>query len=547
MTRRPLWAAAALALYSVTAWLLLAHGASLTGDILGMQADPDQFIWFLYYVPWAIEHHQLAPVTHLLWQPHGVNLAWETLVPLLGLLMTPVTLAAGPVLSFNLLTLAAPALGGWAAYFLCLELCELPLAAAVGGFIYGFSSYEAAESFDHLNLDFTALVPLILLVVMRRVRGRAKRGATALWLGLLLGGEFLISVEILATLCFFGAIAFVLAYAVERRSRPVLRALALDIALAAPLALLLASPILLPMLRDLQDLAHPHGWSIFFSIDVLNILVPTESSLIGGRFFAPLSQHFTGALDEQGGYLGLPALLLLIVVLCDAQMRRRLWLPLTMLGLALLAALGPVLQYGGHKTGLLLPGALIARLPLLAAALPARFMLYVFLTLAIIVSLWLAARPGRYLRAYCICLSLLPAFHPAPPVPYAVFFRPGRVQQILGPNPRLLILPFSITGHSTFWQVENEFGFNTVGGYLGYPPGWAQHDPGLMHMYLGEHWSGLAADLARLCALRGAQYVVAGPGTRPEDFAALASLGWSAQKIDDVIIYTVPPPVAGTQ
>jgi hypothetical protein len=544
---RPGWAAAALALYSVTAWLLLARTMALTTHILGVTSDPGALIWCLGYLPWAIVHHQFSPVTHLVWQPYGLNLAWITAVPLLGLLMAPITIAAGPLLSYNLLTLVAPALAGWAAYFLCLGLCELPAAALLGGFLYAFSSYEAAQSLNHLTLDFTVLLPLVLLVGLRRVHGRAKRGCTSILLGLLLGGEFLISEELLATLCLFSFIAFLLAYAVEPLRRPALRALALDILLAAPLALLLAAPVLLAMTQGMHEVAHPANWGGIFSIDVLNLLLPTAASGFGGGVFT-IVHRFSGGLDEQTGYLGLGVVLLLGVILADARLRRRLWLPLSMLGLVLLAALGPALRLAGHDTGLILPWALIAHLPLLGAALPARCMVYVFLLLAIILSLWLGERPGRrrMLAAGCICLSLLPVPHPAWPSPEAVFFRPGRVQQVLGPNPKLLILPFSIEGQSSFWQAESGFSFTQVGGYLGYPPGWAQNDPAVMQMFLSKSDPTLAADLARLCALRGAQYVVAGPGTRPEDFAALASLGWSAQKIDDVIIYTVPPPVAGT-
>lgn len=532
----------AVLLYAALSWLLLWRGASLTGHIFGYGADPGLIIWFLAWWPWAAAHHALALHTHLLWQPVGLNLGWTTNVPLLALLAAPVTLTAGPLAAFNLLAVAAPVLAGWAAYLLCRGLGALPWAAFYGGLIFGFSSYAAAQSFDHLNLAFTVLIPLVLLVVLRRLRGEAGRGVTALWLGLLLGGEFLISEEILATACLLGAIVFLLAYSMEPPRRAVLRALAVDIALAAPLALLPATPILLAMAKGAHDIAHPAGWAVLFSVDALNFLVPTESSWFGGQAFALISQQFTGALDEQTGYLGLAVLLLLIAVLRDAPLRRALRLPLIMLAIASLAALGPVLHIGGRATGLVLPWALLARLPLLSAALPARCMLYAFLALAIIVSLWLSAQPSRArgLAAFCICLSLLPAPHPAWPSPAAAFFRPGRVQQVLGPDPTLLILPFSIQGPSSFWQAENHFGFMQVGGYLGYPPGWAQRDPAVMQLFSGRPGPRFVQDFALLCQLRHVKFVVAGPGTSPEDLAALASLGWHGQKIDDVSVYSVP-------
>jgi hypothetical protein len=280
----------------------------------------------------------------------------------------------------------------------------------------------------------------------------------------------------------------------------------------------------------------------YYAVDAMNFLTPTATSWIGGQFFAPVSAHFASGQDEQTGYLGLPVLLLLATILADPPLRRALWLPLSMFGLLLLASLGSALHAAGHDTGLILPWALIIRLPLLGEALPARCMVYAFLLLGIILSQWVRAQPGRLrvLIAAGICLSLLPAPHPAPAAPMSAFFRPGRVQQKLGPHPTLLILPFGINGPSSFWQAENEFGFDQVGGYLGYPPGWAQNDPAMTQLLSGKLDPGFAQDIARLCQLRGAQYIVAGPGADTAMVAAIASLHWPAQKIDDVTIFTVP-------
>lgn len=534
-------AALALTLYLLLSWLLFCQGADLRSHVLGYGADPGLIMWFLAWWPWAAAHHVHSLHTHLLWQPEGLNLGWTTSVPLLALLAAPVTLLAGPLVAFNLLALAAPALAAWSAYFLCRGLGALPWPAFCGGLLFGFSSYMAAQSFDHLNLTFCALLPLAVLVAARRARGQAGRGTTVLWLALLLGGEFLISEELLATFCLFAALTFLLAYAVARAYRPALRALALDIVLAAPLALLPAVPFLLAMARGVHDIAHPGTWQVFFSTDLLNLFIPTQGTLFGGQVFTGISFHFTGDLDEQGGYLGLPLLFLLSVMFADAQMRRRLWLPLAVSGLAMLAALGPVLQIGGHVTGIMLPWALVAHLPLLGNALPGRCTIYAFLAIAIMVSLWLTWRPARqhYLFALFVCLTLLPAPHPPWPSPASPLFRPGRLQQVLGPDPVLLILPFGINGPSSFWQAENDFGFTQVGGYLGFPPGWAFKDPAIMQIFHDQLKPGATQLFVSLCHRDHVQYIVATANTPPIATAALASLGWRAQKIDDVTIYTV--------
>ena len=52
--------------------------------------------------------HGLNPLhTGLLWAPSGYSTTWITSVPALALLAAPVTLLAGPLVSYNLLMLAA--------------------------------------------------------------------------------------------------------------------------------------------------------------------------------------------------------------------------------------------------------------------------------------------------------------------------------------------------------------------------------------------------------------------------------------------------------
>jgi hypothetical protein len=85
-------------------WRYLPVWASpATKTLQGGDGDPAIFMWFLRWVPFALEHGHDLLVTHYLNYPDGVNLMWNTSLPLPGLLLAPVTEAWGPVLSFNLL------------------------------------------------------------------------------------------------------------------------------------------------------------------------------------------------------------------------------------------------------------------------------------------------------------------------------------------------------------------------------------------------------------------------------------------------------------
>lgn len=535
------WHGAAVLLYALGAWAFLDHGASLTHQVLGVSADPSLIMWFLAWWPWAFSHHALAMDSHLLWQPGGLNLGWTTSVPMLAFFIWPVTWAWGVIFSFNLLTLGGPILAAFAAYLLCLEIFGVPLAAVFGGWLFGFSSYEAAQSFDHLNLDFTVFVPLILLVVLRRVKGKTQRLTAVFWIGIFLAAQFLISEEIFASFILFSGIAYALAYGTLPAYRAALRALAVDGLCAVPVVLLLISPLLMAMLRYPYDVAHPAVWPHLFSNDLLNIMLPTQATAVGGALFAPLTRRFSGGLDEQTGYLGLPVILILAAAWRGFWQRKESRLLLVMLGVVLVASLGPSLWLGGRETGIVLPWAALVHLPLLGAALPGRFMLYASLITAILVAGWIAQGGGRrVVWGVLACVSLLPIFHPTTLAPESAFFQPGRVEAVLGPNPRLLILPFSISGPSSYWQAENRFGFSQVGGYLGFPPKAMQAYPAVLDMFFKRFPAQFPADFAAFCQATGAQYVVAGPGTAAGEWAALHSLGWAARAVDDVTVFTVP-------
>ncbi len=532
-----------MAIYAAEAFLYLDRGASLTQRVLGSGPDPKLIMWFLAWWPWAVLHHVRSLHSFLVWQPVGLNLAWTTCVPALALLAMPVTLLGGPLLAFNLLTLSAPVLAGLAAYALCLDLFEVPWAALLGGWLFGFSPYESAQSFNHLNLDFTALIPLALLVALRRVNGRMRLGPAVASLGILLGAEFLISDEILASMAMFGGIAMLLAYAMLPERRAGLRMLALDLCLAAPVAALLAEPVLAAMLTGDFDVAHPTKWPYSFSTDLLNFLLPTWGSAIGGAAASGVTTHFSGGLDEQAGYLGVPCLLLLAAAWRHFRAVAAFRFSFFMLGIVLLASLGPVLMIAGHSTGLLMPWRAMMGLPLIGAALPGRFMLYATLLVSIIAAGWLAAdgRRGRLLLALVVCVSFLPVGHPVSDSPESAFFKPGRLQAALGAAPRLLILPFGIAGPSSYWQAENGFGFSQVGGYLGYPPRGMQKYPAVLQLFSNTLLPGFNAQFVQFCHATGTQYVIAGPGTVPAEWAALRALDWRAERIDDVTVYVVPP------
>jgi hypothetical protein len=544
------WHGLALTLYAAASFLFLDHFTSLTRDILGIGPDPTIIIWFLEWWPWSLAHH-LSPLhTHLVWQPQGLNLAWTTNVPFLSALALPLTLIAGPVLAYNVLTLCAPVAAATAAYFLCLHLTRSPVASLFGGYIFGFSSYEMAETLDHLNLDFTVFVPLLVLVAVLRVQHRLGRVASVGLIGVGMACQFMISTEITATGAVFSVLLWGVALLVWPEARPMLWRLAVDVSLAAPITVLLVSPLLWAMIWGSHDLALPFGWTFRFSNDVTSFTVPTSTSLIGGALFQGFTRHFTNYLDEQGAYIGLPFLFILGVFFCKGWGR-----PLVRflaLGFVIIAvcSLGPLLSIDGHASGVALPWYMIEKLPLLSAAEPDRFALFMWLIIAIVVSFWLAepksADRVRQNRLFAIfaCVVIVPILHPVEPIPEQTLFEPRNLQAAIGLDKRVLILPFSIRGDSTYWQEQSHFGFIQTGGYLGLPPRDNDDIPAVIQLITGVYRATFPEDLQQYCWNTGTQFVIADKKLDPPVEAALAQSGWPRRPYGDLYIYSVTSSIA---
>jgi hypothetical protein len=127
---------------------VLAFGLGILPDVShrvvgGVSDDADVFLWMLRWWPYAIGHGQDPLLSHAIFAPTGVNLAWATSVPLPSLLAAPLTLSFGMVPSFDVLSLVAPALAAFGGYVLCRQIVAAFWPAVAGGLLFGFSAYES--------------------------------------------------------------------------------------------------------------------------------------------------------------------------------------------------------------------------------------------------------------------------------------------------------------------------------------------------------------------------------------------------------------------
>ena len=282
--------------------------------IAGKGGDLSTDAWFLEWVGYAVVHLHNPLVTDWGNYPYGVNGVTNLSMPLLGVLGIPVTLAFGGFVTTTLFfTLAFP-LSALSAYVLIRRWVRWQPAAFGGGLLYGFSPYLAAQGGSHLNLVFVPLPPLIFLVLSQIASGRTRRAwAWETALALLCAAQFLISAEILVSTVIVGAIGLFIAAAVNRaaareRWKPAARAIGIASAISA---LLLAYPLWL-LTAGPARISGPVQQTSLYRGNLLAPLIPDSSMHFRVTGWLPLANTFSGTTSENGLYIGLPLLVVLI-------------------------------------------------------------------------------------------------------------------------------------------------------------------------------------------------------------------------------------------
>ena len=435
--------------------------------------DPSVYMWSLAWWPHAIVHGMNPLVTHVVWAPQGVDLAWTTTIPGASFLAWPVTALFGPVAAFNVWMLLAPTLAAWTAYLLFRHVTGTFWPSLVGGFLFGFSSYELAQMTSHLTLALIFPIPLAVLFVLLRAEERLRPLPFVLLMATTVAMQFSFSQELALTMTVFGGLIGLLALALFPSAR---RRLGSTVGWTA-LSYVVAGVVLIPFLIALTDSSAfvPRTWPSKYATDLLNLVVPTRTALLAPSAAGGIAQRFTAGISEEGAYLG-PLILVVLLFALKVGRTRRGGFVLGSLVLILLASLGPGLQVAGvHRAGPL-PWALASHVPLLRMALPARFMVYAWLMLGLLAALWLAeptrrawVRWGKWAVAgLCVAALLpniaLPLWHARTDTP--PFFATQLYRRYLVPERNTLVIPFGSNGHSMLWQAETDMAFPMAGGYV---------------------------------------------------------------------------------
>jgi hypothetical protein len=152
--------------------------------------DAGSYVWGFWWVARSVEHLSDPWSTKYIAAPVGTELGLHTLMPLPGLVLTPVTALFGPSAAYNLLGAVLPGLLSYAMYRAARLWLKSQIAAIAAGGFYGYSVIVDFWAWNHVNLAAGALfVPMTLEAA---VRLRRRPGpAQVVILGVVLGASVL--------------------------------------------------------------------------------------------------------------------------------------------------------------------------------------------------------------------------------------------------------------------------------------------------------------------------------------------------------------------
>jgi hypothetical protein len=496
--RRPRWflGAQAITLYCyvlgavyVTA-LLWANPSGLrqNGDV----EDVNQATWFVRYAATAVQHLRLpALTTTTLNAPHGVNLMWNTSLLLPGVVVSPITILFGPQAALTAL-LAIGLAGSAASMFYVLRRWNAsPLAAALGGALYGFSPALVNSGIGHYALVLAILPPLLVDRVLRLVTSQGRPVRNGIWLGLMAAAQLFISEEALVDTAIAAVLLLVvLALCRPREVLPRVRPIAAGLAVAAAVGAALTARALWVQFHGVSAKGAAATVIINYHGQLTNLgtlpnafINPSEGVLLHTHATGVIANNYPQPLPEYLAYLGV----LLIIVLLFAIVYFWRHLPVRVAGLTwlLLEWLGmgaKPLQPHFTLPASLLPWGLVQHLPVIDGLVPDRLAILADAAAAAVLAfsldlvrsgqcaLFANWRHGAKIATGIAAVALLPLvpapYATAPVTPLPAGWTATFTVLHLAPDARVLLAPYPYSGTSQVmrWQAASAEPATMIGG-----------------------------------------------------------------------------------
>jgi len=547
-----IWVVLPLVIYSVIDFLYFAlkNNFNLSHSLFNGGADTDSFVWLLNWWPFAISHGLNPIITKYIWYPAGFNLTWSASIPALSILTLPITFSLNALTSFNIIGLASPVLSSLSMFFLVGVITKKPVPSLLTGYIYGFSTYELGQLLGHPNLYVTFCVPILISLFILRYQLKIKRIIYIILSTLFLCLQFGISTEIFATFLTFSGISLLLLFAfLETEKRIKLLKTTLDLIYSILLSIIILSPYLYFLIKGYKDAsASEVNLPSSYSADLLSFIVPTPITNLGHNLFANITSNFSGNFSEEGTYIGLPFLFLVIYIFIKKRKKIIYKFLFILFIILIIASLGPVLHVDGVTKELTLPWNLFTHLPLLRFALPDRFSMYISLVLALIIGMWLSIESSqkitilKYAVVMVGIIFILPntTMYSWQKVHQPKIFTPNLVSKYISRDSTIMILPFSFEGNGMYYQYVSGMYFKQIGGYVGFTPKAYANNVIINTLFEAPTPNNFKELFVSFCIQNKVSKIIITKGTSSSLIFDLKSINWKEAKVGSSVEVYVP-------
>ena len=165
--REPPWYAVVGAFALLSVWLTFRHISQIGTAIPGTPGDSLLTFWIVSHVQGSVFHGWHALWDTLTFYPVRGTLAYSESLFAVALVDWPLRLLFGPIVAYNLVHIGASALAAWATYRLAMRYTRAWGAAFVGALVYAFAAARVTD-FGHFQIVVGgALVPVVLLALLR--------------------------------------------------------------------------------------------------------------------------------------------------------------------------------------------------------------------------------------------------------------------------------------------------------------------------------------------------------------------------------------------
>ncbi|WDL95230.1 hypothetical protein [Alicyclobacillus sp. ALC3] len=426
LTRPLLFFAAALGGSLVPVAVVFHHVMLSPGSIyIGKNQDSGQFMWYLGWFWHAVAHGLNPFLTNAMNAPFGVNLMRNTSIAAEGALFGWLMYLTNAVATFNFVVAFTMVGIGTLTALILRRLGVRAAIAILSGILLECAPPIINQLVDgHINLvsaPMFLLLALYLAVIAIQAESKQDTPPPPAWRRLVLGVsigcalamEFYSSSEAFATtvLMAAGFIVLSLLFNPKPTLLAVRRVLSTAYISAGFVLVILALPGLAVFFSgaDWTPVTGPLMPSDHFVTDVAQLLTPTRAQFLHTSLTNRITSRTKLNLAETDGYLGIA------LVLCALWASVRLWSKRSARALiafifcAIVLSLGPRLHILGVTTHIVLPWAVINRLPMMDNAFPSRLMIYVDLASVLLIALAFETfiRSGRVVWRTMSSLALL--------------------------------------------------------------------------------------------------------------------------------------------